>query len=77
MVTTPLTCLNYIDGEWLAAKSKAILESRNPADWREIIATFRSLEPTQIYSPNSDNCLGVNLTSSSCFTESLTAVPLS
>ncbi len=42
MVTTPLTCLNYIDGEWLAAKSQAILESRNPADWREVIATFPS-----------------------------------
>ncbi|HEY9872360.1 MAG TPA: aldehyde dehydrogenase family protein [Candidatus Obscuribacterales bacterium] len=40
MVTTPLTCLNYIDGKWLPARSGATLESRNPADWRELVATF-------------------------------------
>lgn len=39
-VTTPLTCLNYIDGEWLPAQSAITLESRNPADWRELVATF-------------------------------------
>jgi acyl-CoA reductase-like NAD-dependent aldehyde dehydrogenase len=37
---TPLTCLNYIDGKWLPARSGATLESRNPADWRELVATF-------------------------------------
>lgn len=42
MVTTPLTCLNYIDGQWVPAQSKAILESRNPSDWRNLVATFPS-----------------------------------
>lgn len=44
-MNTPLTCLNYIDGEWIPAQSGATLESRNPADWRELIATV----------PNSDS----------------------
>lgn len=35
-----LNCLNYIDGEWLPSQSGATLESRNPADWRQIVATF-------------------------------------
>lgn len=39
-MTTPLTCLNYINREWLPARSQATLESRNPADWRQLIATF-------------------------------------
>jgi acyl-CoA reductase-like NAD-dependent aldehyde dehydrogenase len=39
-VSEPLTCLNYIDGHWLPAQSGASLESRNPADWREKVATF-------------------------------------
>jgi hypothetical protein len=39
-VSEPLTCLNYIDGHWLPAQSGATLESRNPADWREKVATF-------------------------------------
>ena len=43
-MTTPLTCQNYIDGHWLSAQSGATLESRNPADWRSLVATFpRSL----------------------------------
>ena len=36
----PLKCLNYIDGNWIPARSKATLESRNPSDWRELVATF-------------------------------------
>lgn len=36
----PLTCQNYINGRWIAAHSGATLESRNPADWRELVATF-------------------------------------
>ena len=40
MNTTPLTCLNYIDGNWVDAPT--IQESRNPADWREVVATFPS-----------------------------------
>ena len=43
-MNTPLTCLNYIDGKWVPAQSGATLESRNPTDWRELIAT----------APNSD-----------------------
>jgi aldehyde dehydrogenase (NAD+) len=51
MVTTPLTCLNYIDGEWLAAQSKAITDSRNPADWREVIAAFPRSAAADVDSP--------------------------
>lgn len=40
MGTTPLTCLNYINGQWVPARSGAILKSRNPSDWRELVATF-------------------------------------
>lgn len=39
-MTTPLTCRNYINGNWLPAQSGATLESRNPADWRSLVATF-------------------------------------
>lgn len=39
-MSEPLTCLNYIDGHRLPAQSGATLESRNPADWREKVATF-------------------------------------
>lgn len=39
-MNTHLSCLNYINGEWLPAKSGAMLESRNPADWRSLVATF-------------------------------------
>lgn len=34
-----MQCLNYIDGRWVPARSGAVLESRNPADWRELVAT--------------------------------------
>lgn len=40
MDTKPLACRNYIDGNWVEAPT--IKESRNPADWREIVATFPS-----------------------------------
>ncbi|MGH2413787.1 MAG: aldehyde dehydrogenase family protein, partial [Microcystaceae cyanobacterium] len=40
MATTPLTCLNYVNGQWVSAQSGETLESRNPADWRELVATF-------------------------------------
>ena len=36
---TPMQCLNYIDGRWVPARSGATLDSRNPADWRELVAT--------------------------------------
>jgi alpha-ketoglutaric semialdehyde dehydrogenase len=37
---TPLSCRNFIDGEWLSAVEEAILESRNPANKTELVATF-------------------------------------
>ncbi len=43
-----MTCLNYINGEWIPAQSGATLESRNPADWREIIATFPRSEAVDV-----------------------------
>ncbi|MCP6760841.1 MAG: aldehyde dehydrogenase family protein [Fischerella sp. CENA71] len=39
-MTTPLTCRNYIDGQWLTATAGATLDSCNPANKREVIATF-------------------------------------
>jgi aldehyde dehydrogenase (NAD+) len=39
-MATPLTCRNYINGQWLTAVAGATLESRNPANKREVIATF-------------------------------------
>lgn len=39
-MTTPLTCRNYIDGKWLSAFGGATLESRNPALYDELVATF-------------------------------------
>ncbi|MDZ8136119.1 MAG: aldehyde dehydrogenase family protein [Nostoc sp. DedQUE04] len=39
-MTTPLSCRNYIDGQWLSAVGEATLESRNPADKTEVVATF-------------------------------------
>jgi aldehyde dehydrogenase (NAD+) len=39
-MTATLTCLNYINGEWKPARSLATLESRNPANWNEVVATF-------------------------------------
>lgn len=40
MQSSPIQCLNYIDGQWLPAQSRDTAESRNPADWRETVATF-------------------------------------
>jgi alpha-ketoglutaric semialdehyde dehydrogenase len=40
MQTSPVTCLNYINGQWLPSNTKDTAESRNPADWRELVATF-------------------------------------
>lgn len=47
-MTTSKTCLNYINGEWLPAKSGATLESRNPADWRQLVATFPRSEAADV-----------------------------
>jgi aldehyde dehydrogenase (NAD+) len=39
-MSTPITCLNYIDGQWQPAQSGETLEDLNPADRREVVATF-------------------------------------
>jgi aldehyde dehydrogenase (NAD+) len=46
-MTTPRICQNYINGEWLPNSEQATLESRNPANFSEIVAIFpRSNEET-------------------------------
>ena len=47
-MTTPLKCLNYIRDRWLPAQSGLTLESRNPADWRELVATFPRSGPIEV-----------------------------
>ncbi|WP_414542393.1 aldehyde dehydrogenase family protein [Nostoc sp. CCY0012] len=37
---TPLTCLNYINGQWVNASGESSLESRNPSVTDEVVATF-------------------------------------
>ena len=32
--------LNYVAGEWIWPKGRAEIESRNPADWREVVAVL-------------------------------------
>jgi aldehyde dehydrogenase (NAD+) len=39
-MTTPLICSNFINGVWVKAVGGGILESRNPSDRREVVATF-------------------------------------
>ncbi len=39
-MTNPFTCRNFIDGNWLNVADGTILESRNPANKNEIVATF-------------------------------------
>ncbi len=39
-MTNTVKCNNYINGTWSSAASTVILESLNPADSREIVATF-------------------------------------
>jgi aldehyde dehydrogenase (NAD+) len=41
-MNTPLECLNYIDGNWQSARSQDTLESHNPANNLEVVATFPS-----------------------------------
>lgn len=37
---TPLNCQNYINGEWINAAAETVLNSNNPADKHEVVATF-------------------------------------
>lgn len=39
---------NYIGGEWAAARSGAVFESRNPADTRELIGSFADSGPPDV-----------------------------
>ena len=39
-MTTPLVCSNFINGAWVKATRGDVLESRNPSDRREVVATF-------------------------------------
>jgi alpha-ketoglutaric semialdehyde dehydrogenase len=41
-MTTSIACQNYINGQWLNATGEATLESRNPANNNELVATFPS-----------------------------------
>ncbi|WP_013321872.1 aldehyde dehydrogenase family protein [Gloeothece verrucosa] len=36
----PLTCFNYINGQWVPAKVRETSQSRNPANSSEVVATF-------------------------------------
>ena len=47
-MTTPLTCRNYIADQWLSAAGGATLESRNPADSHELVATFPRSAPVDV-----------------------------
>ncbi|MBF2007418.1 MAG: aldehyde dehydrogenase family protein [Chlorogloeopsis fritschii C42_A2020_084] len=47
-MTTPLICNNYINGEWEGAASAATLESRNPANKHEVVATFPRSTATDV-----------------------------
>jgi alpha-ketoglutaric semialdehyde dehydrogenase len=44
----PKSCQNYIGGEWRSAQSGRELESRNPADWKEVVATFPDSEAVDV-----------------------------
>jgi aldehyde dehydrogenase (NAD+) len=40
MMSDPKTYLNYIGGEWVAARSGKTFENRNPADTRDLVGLF-------------------------------------
>ncbi len=44
----PLKCLNYVEGQWVAAQSASTLERYNPADTRELVATFPSSKAADV-----------------------------
>ncbi len=47
-MTNSIKCLNYIDGNWISARSHDRLESRNPANSQELVATFPRSSATDI-----------------------------
>lgn len=44
----PLNCLNYIDGQWVPARSHQTFESRNPANWLKVVAIAPYSDATDI-----------------------------
>lgn len=46
-MTNVITCHNYINGEWLNSAGEAI-ESRNPANNNEVVATFPRSDSTEV-----------------------------
>jgi aldehyde dehydrogenase (NAD+) len=47
-MTQPISCLNYINGQWHPAKTGGQFESRNPAQWSEIVAIAPLSEPSDV-----------------------------
>ena len=47
-MTVSIKCLNYIDGKWIWARSHDTLESRNPANSQELVATFPKSGTTDV-----------------------------
>ena len=47
-MTNAIKCLNYIDGNWISARSHDRLESRNPANAQELVATFPKSSRTDV-----------------------------
>jgi alpha-ketoglutaric semialdehyde dehydrogenase len=47
-MTQPISCLNYIGGQWQAANTEAQIESRNPAQWSEIVAIAPRSDQTDV-----------------------------
>jgi alpha-ketoglutaric semialdehyde dehydrogenase len=48
MINQPISCLNYIGGRWQAASSGGQIESRNPAQWNEIVAIATNSDQTDV-----------------------------
>jgi alpha-ketoglutaric semialdehyde dehydrogenase len=48
MTNQPIACLNYIGGKWQAAGNGGQTESRNPAQWNEIVAIATSSDKTDV-----------------------------
>lgn len=44
----PISCLNYIGGKWQTASTGGQIESRNPAQWSEIVAIAPNSERTDV-----------------------------
>jgi alpha-ketoglutaric semialdehyde dehydrogenase len=47
-MTQPMSCLNYIGGQWQPASTGGQIESRNPAQWDQVVATAPSSAKTDV-----------------------------